>query len=74
MAEIDGSLVEMTLQGRDGSTLTLKAWLPPLELGNPHRTRVPTFPQQRRLRGLKFDKIAEPSKIAGPVRFLCRTE
>jgi len=34
----------------------------PSELGNPQRTRVPTFPQRRRLRLLNWTKLPNPRK------------
>ena len=41
--------MEMALRGRNGERLPQRFCLPS-ELGNPQRTRVPTFPQRRRLR------------------------
>lgn len=37
----------------------------PSELGNPHRTRLPTFPQQRRLRRPNLTKLPNPPKSRG---------
>ena len=37
----------------------------PSELGNPHRTRVPTFPQQRLRRRTNLPKLQNPPKSQG---------
>jgi hypothetical protein len=37
----------------------------PSELGNPHRTRVPTFPQQRLPRRTNLPKLQNPPKSLG---------
>jgi hypothetical protein len=53
--------VEMALRGRNGRTLPQR-FCPPSELGNPQRTRVPTFPQRRRLRLSNWTQLLNPRK------------
>ena len=43
-------------------------------LGNPHQTRVPTFPQRRRRRAAWQRQGPTPRKIRAPYRFLHRTQ
>ena len=40
------------------------------ELGNPQRTRVPTFPQRRRLRLLKVGQLLKPAPIVAFLQIL----
>ena len=52
----------MTLRVRDYETLKNGVNIPSSELGNPHRTRVPTFPQQPRLLVPDFTTCRIPPK------------
>jgi len=54
--------MEMTLRVRDYETLKNGVNIPSSELGNPHRTRVPTFPQQPRLLVPDFTTCRIPPK------------
>jgi hypothetical protein len=72
--KINGFAVEMTLRGRDHGRWKARCLIPPSELGNPHRTRVPTFPQQSATAAVSFEDFAKAAKIKASFRFLCRTQ
>ena len=70
MGRIRKFAVEMTRRVNRGESQTG----PSPALGNPHQTRVPTFPQRRRRRAAWQRQGPTPRKIAATYRFLNRTE
>ena len=55
----------MTLRGGKSVMLTRRSSRCPRSLENPHRTRVPTFPQQRLRRRTNLSKLQNPPKSQG---------
>src|ERR1700676_203348 len=65
MPRNQGLAVKMTLRGGKSVMLTRRSSRCPRSLENPHRTRVPTFPQQRLRRRTNLSKLQNPPKSQG---------
>ena len=66
--------VEMTLRGTYDGVFYRRIVVGPTELGNPHQTRGFHIPTATTATAPVLVRKANPAEIAGPVRFLHRTE